>query len=401
MSEDLSLDNLTAEQQLFADALEASGVPVTEADIKTELQQLADDAHLEIANDNQYSAFWCFCVSAIIDPARWLIAFLIKTVVPNLYVKTASGTMLDILAWAYDIERKAATKARGNLTFTRTNTAQQLLIPAGTRVRTIPINGHTYKMLTLEAAVMEVGQAEISVLSEAENAGTAYNLGATYYSIMDSDVPGITEVTNAADWLTVPGADEESDAELRLRIRNQFSAVSDWHTDAKYKAMIAEKTGFSIDRIYFDHNIPRGPGSADAYILFDAGTVPTEYLNTINDFIAAGNHGHGDDLEVKALPETQHDVSVEVTFKATVATAEKAGLLSEIEQFIRCAFRENTDYAEFVTQTAPFATFSFSKLSYDLHGYFPEIEALAWGQGDIVSDFDVPRLNTLSVTEAE
>ncbi len=397
---DVELDNLTTEQQAFADALEASGVPVTEEAINTELQGMADDAYLTIANPNKYSAFWNFCSRALTGPARWLIAYLIKSVIPQLFVKTATGAMLDILAWAYDITRKPAVKAVGELTFTRTNTAQQLLIPAGTRVRTIPINGNVYKMVTKADAVMEIGVANLAVEAESENSGAAYNLGISYYSIMDSDVPGITEVTNTLDWLTTPGADAESDDELRLRIRNQFSAVGDWHVDAKYTAMIAENTGFSVDRIYFDHNIPRGPGSADAYILFDAGTVPDEYLTAVNAYINDdGNHGHGDDLQVKALPETQHDVEVTVYLDSSLTIAEKNTIIANIEQFIRCAFRDNSDYADYVTQSWAYSRFSFSKLDQELHNYFSGITGLAWGQDDIISALNVPRLGTLTVNQ--
>ncbi len=397
----LDLNNLNTEEQQFSDALGQAGMPVTETAIKAELQGMADAAHLAIANPSRYSPFWNFCTQAVTMPVQFLVAFLVRRVMPGLYVKTATGAMLDLIAWGYDLTRKPAVKTQGDLIFSRGNTSGQLQIPAGTRVRTIAINGNVYRMITLVSAVIEVGSNSVRVAAEAEAAGSAYNLGATYYSIMDSSVPGVVAVTNPEDYLTLPGADAESDEELRLRIRNQFSAVGDWHTDAKYKAMIAAQTGFRIDRIFFDHNIPRGPGSADAYILFDAGTIPTEYLATVNAYISdQGNHGHGDDLLVKALPETTHDVAVDVIFKASVASSAKAGLLAEIEQFIRCAFRENTDYLPEVTQTWPFSRFSFSRLDYELHDNFPGIAALEWAQGDIVSALAVPRLDTLTVMEA-
>ncbi|MEI8244354.1 MAG: baseplate J/gp47 family protein [Lentisphaerota bacterium] len=398
----LDLNNLNTEEQQFADALEQSGMSITDTAIKADLQALADAAHLPIANSNRYSPFWNFCIQAVILPVQFLVAFLIRRVMPGLYVKTASGAMLDLIAWGYDLTRKPAVKTRGDLVFSRGNTSGQLQVPAGTRVRTIAINGNVYRMITLFDATIEAGSSSVRVAAEAESAGSAYNLGATYYSIMDSSVPGVVAVTNPIDYLSLPGADEESDEELRLRIRNQFSAVGDWHTDAKYKAMIAAQTGFRIDRIFFDHNIPRGPGSADAYILFDAGTVPTAYLAAVNAYISdQGNHGHGDDLLVKAMPETTHDVAVDVIFKASVAPAAKAGILANIEQFIRCAFRENSDYLPEVTQTWPYARFSFSRLDYELHDNFPGIAALEWAQGDIVSTLDVPRLDTLTVAETD
>jgi uncharacterized phage protein gp47/JayE len=396
----LTLDNLSAEQQLFADALKEAGMPVAEEELREELQQLANEANLSIANPSQYSAFWSFCKEAVISPAEFLTAFLIKHAMPNLYVKTASGEMLDLIAWSYNMSRKSAVKMRGELTFTRNTAEQAVLIPAGTTVRTIAINGNIYRVMTLAPAVMETGQTTIRVLCEAEAAGSDYNLGVAYYSIMDSDVPGISAVSNEADYLITPGVNEESDAELRLRLRNHFSAVSDWHTDAKYKAMIAERTGFSIDHIFFDHNIPRGPGSADAYILFDYGVVPDATLAAVNEYVNSdGNHGHGDDLQVKAIPESFHDVAASIEFIQGSTTAEKTELLEQIKEFIRCAFRENADYSDYVSQTWPFARFSFSKLSGELHNYFKQIKAITWAQEDIISSLDVPRLQTLSITE--
>ncbi len=398
----LTLDDLTTEQQLFADALEEAGMPITEDDIKEVLQEIADDSNLDIANTSQYSAFWNFCQEAIISPTEFLTAFLIKNTMPGLYVKTAEGEMLDIIAWGYEITRNEAVKMQGELTFSRSSSEQAVTIPAGTIVRTIEINSNIYRVSTIDDAVLEEGVSSLRVLCEAEEAGSAYNLAASYFSILDSDVPGVTGVTNESDYLITAGEDEETDEDLRLRLQNHFSAVTDWHTDAKYKAMIAEQTGFSIDHIFFDHDIPRGAGSADAYILFDYGVSSTSTLEAINEYISTdGNHGHGDDLVVKAIPETEYDVSVEVQFSDSTTEEEATEFLSQIEQFIRCAFRENTDYSDYVTQTWPYARFSFSKLSGELHSYFSDIAALTWGQDDIETTLDIARLGTLTVTEAE
>ena len=60
----------------------------------------------------------------------------------------------------------------------------------------------------------------------------------------------------------------------------------------------------------------------------------------MNIFPRMENHGHGDDLVVKAIPETEYDVSVEVQFSDSTTEEEATEFLSQIEQFIRCAFRE-------------------------------------------------------------
>lgn len=401
----IDLDNLNAEEKEFKHAVESVGIPTTDEAFRAEWQQLADESNVPIANPSKYSAFWVFVTLAVTNPVRWLLAFMIRHVMPNMYVKTASGTYLDLLGWAYDVERKPAVKARGNITFRRENDAQQLLIPAGARVRTVPIRGNIYRMITLEDALMDNGVQELEVPCEAENPGGNYNLGAGYYGIMDSDVPGITGVTNKADYLGVPGADTESDAQFRLRIRYQFAASGDWHTDAKYRSLIALNTGFRPDRIYFlrydGPSYPcRGPGSADAFVLFDAGTVPDETLLEVNRYIRdQDNHGHGDDLMVFAMPETVHDVAVDVKFRRNTTTPRRQELLQEIENVIRCAFRENQDYLDQVTPTWAYSRFAFSQLDYELHSMFHEIEALIWAQDDIISDLDVPRLGELTISE--
>ena len=401
----MDLKNLTNVEKEFKRSLDDAGIPTTDAQFREEWQRIAADANVPIANPSKYSAFWVFCTEAMISPARWLIAYMIRHVMPNMYVKTASGSYLDLLAWTYGVTRKEAVKAEGKITFLRGNTAQALFIPAGTSVRTVPVNGTIFRMFTKEDAVMETGVAELEVICEAENPGSGYNLGAGYYSIPDSDIPGITAVTNRSDYLTVPGTSEESDDQLRLRVRCQFAAAGDWHTDAKYRTLIAANTGFRADRIYFKRYDPasypcRGPGSADAFVLFDAGVIPDETLEQINAYIMdQDNHGHGDDLKVCAVPESQHDVAVTVIFRLNTTTARRQEILSAVEQVIRCAFRENQAYLDQVTQTWPYSRFAFSNLGYELHDLFHEIEALEWGQSDILSALDVPRLKSLSVTE--
>jgi len=396
----LDLTNLSTTEQQFADVLTNAGMSLTDTAIKADWQALADAVNLPIANSSKYSPFWVFCGAAATAPVKFLAAFLVRKVMPNLYAKTATGAMLEIIAWAYDLTRKTGVKARGELIFTRNATSGAIAIAAGCSIRTVAINGTVYRVKTLAEVTIPAGTNSVRTTVEAEAIGAAYNLGAGYYSIIDSDLPGVGSVTNDSAWLTLPGADEETDDELRLRIRNQFTAVAEWHTDAKYKAMIAALSGFEIDRIFFDHNIPRGPGSADAYILFDAATTPDAYLALVNNYISTqGNHGHGDDMLVKALPTSTHNVTATVYFLANTTSAVKTARLAEIEQFIRCAFRQNSNYAAKVTQTWPYSRFSFSLLDYELHKNFAELAAVTWGQADIISNLDVPRLGTLTITE--
>ena len=89
----MDLENLTAQEKEFKRALDASGIPTTDEQFRAEWQQMADEANVPIANPSKFSAFWVFVSTAITEPARWLIAFMIRHVMPNMYVPTASAGM--------------------------------------------------------------------------------------------------------------------------------------------------------------------------------------------------------------------------------------------------------------------------------------------------------------------
>ncbi len=78
-----------------------------------------------------------------------------------------------------------------------------------------------------------------------------HNLAPGYFRIFARGCGRIEQVQSENDWLTTPGADAESDDDLRDRCRNQFNLVGNYHTDAVYRGMIASLVGLSIDRIFF------------------------------------------------------------------------------------------------------------------------------------------------------
>ncbi len=110
-------------------------------------------------------------------------------------------------------------------------------------MQSIAINGNVYVLITTTVGVFLDGQAQVLVPAEAVDAGTGYNLAPGYFSILPEPIPGVIQVVNAEGWLLEPGADTEGNDDLRLRVRNQFSAVNQWHTDAVYRAMIAAFPG--------------------------------------------------------------------------------------------------------------------------------------------------------------
>ncbi len=385
----------------FRQALSDAGIPTTEPTLRQAWEAEVAAQGSKLSNTSSYSPFWRLVTALVTKPMLWMISFVSDTVLPNFFVKTSGGSWLDTLAWAVNVQRKGATLTQGMLLFTRENTAGELEMPAGVIVQSAAINGNVYQLVTTEAAVFPDGQLQKLVPAQALEVGSGYNLAPGYYAILAEPIPGIAQVVNADDWMTEPGDDPEPDDELRLRVRNQFSAVNQWHTDAVYRALITAFAGVRPDGVYFEHGAPRGPGSANAYVLFEANVPADTYLEQINTHIRDdGNHGHGDDLIVFVMPETLHDVSMTYWPVANLTADRREALQSNIEQFIRAAFRESTltDYQP--TLTLPQTRFSFSRLGEELHQQFADIQSLRFDNDDIVSQLNIPRLNSLAVVSA-
>jgi uncharacterized phage protein gp47/JayE len=382
--------------ELFTTMLRESGMPVTANEMQTEWDAINTAQGGLITNNSAWSPFWRLISAIVTAPALWLVKLLVGTALPNTFLRFASGAWLDIFAWGVDVLRKQATTAQGVVRFTRSAAVGALTIPAGTVVESPALDGMTYTVATIAEAVIPEGELSLDVPVQAEQAGTAYNLGPGYYSILSKSVPGIVSVTNLADWLTSPGANIEEDDALRLRARNQFAAVGQYHHDAAYKALIAEYAGIRIDYLFFEKDGPRGPGTANCHIMIESGVPPQELIDSINAHIEdSGNHGHGDDMLCMAIAPLPVDLAVAV-FPVASASEDRAGaLLQAVEDRIRCAFRENTDFT--VTRALPLSRFSFSRLGEELHAALPDLRSVEFGREDIVAYLQLPTLGTLTV----
>ncbi|MCG7497751.1 baseplate J/gp47 family protein [Vibrio sp. Of7-15] len=383
----------------FKEVIASEGIPTTEEAIAIELEKEVKAAGSKVSNDNRMSPFWRLVKAIAVTPTEWLIDKLLANhVLPNTFAATAQGMYLDLKAWDVDLERKAASKTRGVVAFFKDKPENPIVIPKGTVVETARIEDKVYRLIVVEDVLIAANQKSGLVLCEAEQAGAGYNLPAGYYSVLPVGVFGITHAENQNDWITTTGADTEDDEELSLRIRNQFSVVGRYHIDAIYRSMLAAVAGVRTDQIYFLHDAPRGPGTANAYILLDVGATPSHLLEQLNDYVMAeGNHGHGDDILCLALPETTHAIKVTVWAKPNISDERKEALTTQIENMIRAAFRESDSYQQ-VTRTYPKSTFSFSLLTAQIHQELSEdLMSLQFENTDIVSTLNIPRLSQVEV----
>lgn len=381
----------------FEAVVKASGMPVTEAEVRERFNAIVSDEGI-ITNTSRMSPFWRLITAIVTAPVMWLKDALVSTVLANMFVATASGNMLRLLAWAVNITPKPASAAEGVIRFLKEDAKSVVTVKAGTIVQTERINGTVYELATTQDVVIASGAASALLPVKARGTGSAFNLAPGYYRILPVAVSGISHVASEEDWLITPGADEESDDELRERCRNQFNLVGNYHTDAVYRSMIASVAGLSIERIFFEHEAPRGPGTANAYLLLDSGVASAPFVDAVNDYInTQGHHGHGDDMQCYPMPETLHDLSVTVYVNnlSNLSDDETKALREGVENLIRCAFRENADFD--VRKTWPYSRFSFSQLGREIHKNFALTESLAFSLADISSELSVPRLKSLVV----
>lgn len=381
-------------RKMFEKILHDNGMPIDENAVQSEFNELVRSEGL-ITNTSRYSPFWRLISAIVIKPYIWIRDVFIETVLMNMFLMTASGTFLDLFANAVNLERKPATLATGEILFTKTNKNQSVVVPAGSIVSSPEINGVTYQLKTTQACSIPAGIESVRVPVVAVGTGENYNLAAGYYRYLVNPIDGIT-VTNDDDWLISPGANIESDGDLRDRTKNQYNFVGHYHTDAVYRGIVTTITGISTRQVFFVHDAPRGPGTANLYLLLNDGVDSKYFIDTVNNYImGAGHRGHGDDLRCYALPDKKIDVAVTVYFERDQQPFDQTQYLTNVENFIRCAFRQNNDYS--VTQVNAYSRFSISKLCEELHEQFNELHSIVFDLDDIVSELEVPRLRNLTV----
>lgn len=381
----------------FKQILRDNGLPVDQAQVLAEFHAEVEKNHL-ITNTSRMSPFWRLISALVVNPYLWIVDTLVNSVLKNLFLLTASGAFVDLFAASYNLTRKPASAATGLIRFSKKHPAQTLIIDAGTLIRTERINGVIYQVKTLEKTLIPPGVSSALVSVQATDTGSAFNLAPGYYQILAEDNDNVASVRNGENWLITPGDDTESDRDLKNRCRNQFNLAGNYHTDAVYRSMISAQTGLNTGRIFFQHDAPRGPGTANAYLLLDTGVISQPYIDKINHYIMTqGHHGHGDDMRCFALPETRHDLQV-IIYVNNIhnLSADELKILSAASSdIIRCAFRENSAFE--VQKTRPYSRFSFSRLAQELHDMQPLIASVKFSLEDIISELTIPRLGTLTV----
>lgn len=383
----------------FEKILSEQGMPTSTDGVITLLEADVTAANSIISNNSAMSPFWRLFSACVVTPVLWLIKTLLANhVLPAMFAATATKKYLELKAWDVGLERKEAVKTQGNIIFTKLDINAPVVVEAGTIIQTDSTLGAVYKVVVLNNTLIPAGTLSIPVLCEALEAGAGYNLPAGFFNIMQSVVPGIDSVTNAANWITKSGADTEQDEALALRIRDQFASVGNYHIDAVYRAAIASFAGIQSDLLFFEHNAPRGPGTANCFVMMPVGETPSSLIDSINNYITnQGYHGHGDDLLAIAIPAAPADIELAFWHRENLSVEEIAALEAGIEARVRAAFRESDLYPE-ITRTLPQSVFAFSQLTKELHSALPGLKSIRFTTEDIESALVLPRINSLTIT---
>jgi hypothetical protein len=374
----------------FKKLMTDAGLPITENLAKQQWENQLDEQDITIENNSPFSPFWRTIKALITLPVVSLFEWVAQSLFPDLFIMLAGrDALISLHGPSRNVFVFDAIKARGILKLQRTETAGVLSLPVGSLVESDSISGNIYQLTLLDSAVFKEDESTIQVLVEAVVAGQGHNLPTSSYYKLVTPIDGVS-VTNEADWLIVPGANEENTEAYRNRIRNVFGTAAKWHINTVYKAIISD-FGIPINNIEIVNGAPRGAGTANAYIYLNVGAVSSALLTVINQHIREkGHHGHGDDFMVYVIPTNNIDAIA--TYKLH---ANSNDISTDIENFIKAAFRLNDSYQP--TRTLPQSTFSMSVLATELHQQFPELSSITFDITDIENGLWLPHLNSLLV----
>jgi len=206
------------------------------------------------------------------------------------FVDHAEGPWLTLrAAQGYNLTRQAAVYTQGPITLTDaggigpvdiTDAGQVVVTVDGTRFRVVDSDAYPLP-LTLPAS------GSVTAMFEAEAPGAAGNIpdGATVELV--TSLPGVTAVQltpSGGTWIAQQGADEESDAALRVRCKARWGELGYGATEAAYRYW-ASTASAEVTRVAVA--IPYGDGHLTVYVAGSAGPISGGALTIVDNYIYA------------------------------------------------------------------------------------------------------------------
>lgn len=273
---------------------------------------------------------------------QWQLYALYDRVFAQSVPQSATGEWLDVHADSVDLQRRPATKTRGQVRFQRGNNSANtgnIRIPAGRIVRTPPDGkGQVFRYVTIADAVLPADAAFVAVPVLSEEYGAAANASAGQICELATPVPGVASVSNAQDWLLSEGADEELDSQLAERYRLRWMA-NNGCTKYAYMAWALSVPGVTSVSILDRH--PRGQGTVDVVVRGSA-VLPTDALLDEVRAAIAPQTPVNDDWQVRS-PEPVH---VTISGTLELISGDPARILAEADARLRALFADISDFAD-------------------------------------------------------
>ena len=233
----------------------------------------------------------------------------------QLFPSTATGVFLDRFAQQRGLERRAAVKAIGQLTFRVNETKRySLTIPRGTAVSTD--TGEPVRLYTTEDSELAAGTYSVTIPAEAEIAGYRGNIKVNTAVVPVSVPAEIDSVTNYSTFKG--GADEESDTTLRARVLKSYTDQPNGMNASYYIALATSVEGIAKAGVRAK---VRGAGTVNLYIASSDGNITNDKIVEVQQIVDSERELNVDVL-VMAGGGIPYDLFVTVTAKAGYENAE-------------------------------------------------------------------------------
>lgn len=280
-------------------------------------------------------------VRGLIELWAWglyVLYLFLFAILKQAFPESATGAWLDLHCAQVGVTRRAATKAQGKVVFARSGTNGNVKISAGRIVKTLPDGtGSVYRYTTDADAILPDGQTSVSVAVTAEEYGAASNVTAGSISEIATVIDGVETVTNASDWLTSEGADEEGDDSLGERYFLKWTDANGC-TKFAYQSWALSVPGVIAVTILDQH--PRGQGTVDVVLKGSAG-IPTEALVEAVRAVVAAEAPVNDDFLVKG--PTAVPLAIEAHLVLTPDAGDADTIRAAAEARLRALFTDPTD----------------------------------------------------------
>lgn len=274
-------------------------------DAKTELQAKG----FAITNFNSGGVFYTLLMIAF--RIRIELVQLLRSVLSNMFVSSATGVWLELKAADFSKKRKAAVKTQGKVIVSRAADGVAVTIPAGSIFKTEKdINGTELRFFATANTILQQGSLSVDVPVEAEKEGILYNVATGKITKSLTFISGIDTITNGTGWITREGSDIEDDESLRERLLNAWADVATMPIAQKYKNVCEAVSGVLFVRVNDQH--PRGQGTIDIIVTSTVGAA-TETLLSLVSAAADEIKAPYDDVLVKSSTISLTNVSVTVS----------------------------------------------------------------------------------------